>query len=206
MSHDKRTIETYDRSAKRFANHFDKYFSGAAVDTIDKAFELAGAPEKARVVEIGCGTGKEAAVIVKRAAFYEGFDPSAGLLEIAREKVPGATFIETDALSYQYPENLDVVFAFAAMLHLDKDDFAATCRKVHEALRPGGVFCMTLKEADEYKSELQTDDFGKRLFFHYNAGLVEELAGEGFKPALENHKEVEGRVTRRWLTIMLRKT
>jgi SAM-dependent methyltransferase len=200
----KLTVDTYDRSASQFADHFQNYVDGVARQEIEKSLELAGNSSKARVVEIGCGAGKDAAELVRRVAWYEGFDPSEELLKTARAHVPTASFVQTDAVSYEYPDNLDIVFAFASLLHVDKDDFAAVCSKVAKALRPGGIFCMTLKEADEYKEELQEDQFGQRQFFFYNPQIVLELAGPQFELVFEDH-ELAGPKKKRWFTVILKR-
>jgi trans-aconitate methyltransferase len=204
MSLDQQTIVTYDQAAKAMADHFQNYSDGVIKEEIELALHLAGDPKQPRIVEIGCGAGKDAAALVKLAGWYEGFDPSVGLLDIARSTVPGANFVQADALSYDYPENLDIVFAFASMLHLGKKDFANTCHKIAAALKPGGVACMVLKEADSYTEQLQEDEFGKRLFYLYTPSLVRELAGEAFEQVYENH-ELVGPQQKRWFTIVLRK-
>ena len=202
--HSKTTIETYDRSAAQMAQHFQNYADGVVRKEIEKTFALAGNPENARVVEIGCGAGKDAAEIVNRCSWYEGFDPSAGLLEIARQALPDVSFKQADALSYQYPENLNIVFAFASLLHLEREEFAAVCEKIAQALCPDGVFCLILKEAESYRSELQLDKFGERMFYFYNPKLVRQLAGNQFKQVFEAH-ELVGPEQKPWFTIILRK-
>jgi SAM-dependent methyltransferase len=204
MSIDPATIDTYDRSAEEFSAHFKGYKGHELVKELEIAFKLAGNPRDARIVEIGCGAGKDAVAIAKRASWYEGFDPSKELLTIAQRELPGVSFVQSNAVDYLYPDDLDIVFAFASMLHLDKDDFSATCRKILQALRPGGVFCMTLKEAREYTSQLQRDDFGERLFYLYNSDLVQELAGPNFSVAYEDHYAA-GPKHKPWFSIILRK-
>jgi ubiquinone/menaquinone biosynthesis C-methylase UbiE len=198
------TIDTYDRTAAEMAKHFQQYAGGVVSKTIGKTFELAGHPAHARVVELGCGSGKDAVEIVKHCSWYEGFDPAAKLLEIAQTNLPGVNFVEADALSYRYPENLDVVFAFASMLHLERADFATVCEKVARALKPGGMFCMTLKEADEYRSQIQQDQYGDRMFYLYNPSTALKLAGAHFERVFESHETV-GPKSKPWFTLILRK-
>lgn len=200
MSIDPRTIQTYDNAARQMADHFLQYKDGVAREEITRAFTLAGQPTDA-VVEIGCGAGKDAAEIVTRASQYAGFDPSAKLLDIARRHVPSGVFTQADALTYAYPPNTDIVFAFASLLHLDKHDFQAVCRTVLAALRTGGIFCMTLKEADVYTEQLQEDEFGTRMFYLYPVKLVKELAGQGFTLAYENHTTA-GPKAKKWMGLI----
>lgn len=199
MSADPQTIQTYNDSAEQMAAHFQQYKDGAAREEIDKAFSLAG-KQSLKVIEVGCGAGKDAAEILKRANQYEGFDPSVKLLEIARAHVPGASFVQADALSYSYPSNVDIVFAFASLLHLDKDDFSATCRKITASLREGGILCMTLKEANTYTEQLQEDKFGARLFYLYSPQLAQELAGQSLKLVDQTHT-IAGAKAKKWMSL-----
>ncbi len=128
------TITTYDDSAQRLSEFFKGF--GARVLDIEHGMQLAGADDTARVIEIGCGDGRDATEIIKRVGWYEGFDPSEGLLQIARARLPDTSFVKADAISYEYPENLDVIYAFASLLHLSKEDLPKVFDKASESLRP----------------------------------------------------------------------
>lgn len=195
--HDK-TIQTYDESAKLFKD----YFAGIESRTVDikRAITLAGSRSVIRVVEIGCGDGRDAAEIVERTTFYVGIDPSDGLLTIARQRLPEATFIKTDALQYEYPDNLNIVYAFASLLHVDKDDLRQVFTKVTEKLIVGGVFYISLKEADHYQEFIKTDDKGSRMFYLYSADDIKDMAGPAYKTAYEDH-HFHGNTN--WFTIAL---
>lgn len=186
MDWNARTIQTYDESAEELAQFFNK--AGARIDDIELALKLAGATSNARAVEIGCGDGRDAAEITKRVAWYEGFDPSEGLLHIARNKLPGVSFVKADALSYNYPENLDIVYASASLLHVSQEDLRVVLAKVATSLRKGGIAFLSLKERLTYEVEIQNDQYGKRVFYYYNPALVRELAGHAFTVAHEYRK------------------
>jgi SAM-dependent methyltransferase len=206
MTVDQRTIQTYDDSAEAMAEHFANYSDrDPSLDDIKRSFEFVGeSHEPLHAVEIGCGAGRHAAAIMQYAAQYEGFDPSAKLLAIARQHTPQASFVQADAVGYSYPFNLDAVFAYASLLHVDRDDFATVSQKVLSALKPGGVFCMTLKESDDYQEIEQHDDFGTRRFYLYSPQLVNELLGKDFDMLYEAHVTA-GPKHKKWMTLIYRK-
>lgn len=193
------TIDTYNKSAKGLSEYFAS--SGARTADVDLAFKLAGSPEKARIVEIGCGDGRDAKVIARRAAWFLGFDVSTELLKIAQRQVPESMFVVADVVSFDFPRDLDIVFAFASLLHLDKREVATVLKNVHESLRPGGICYISLKYAPVYESKVKEDEYGKRLFYFYNPKIIQELAGEGFEVA---HTQRETRKVE-WFEIALRK-
>lgn len=173
------TVMTYNKSAQAMADYFAGI--GARDKDIDIAIKLAGEPKNPSILEIGCGDGRDAEQVVKRTKNYVGFDISKSMIEIAKQKVPTAKFEVGDARTYKYPKNLDVILAFASLLHLDKTEVKNLFRKVYRALRPGGIIFISLKYRPKYEKELKKDRFGNRLFYFYNPELVTELAGQGFE-------------------------
>jgi SAM-dependent methyltransferase len=194
------TIDTYNKSAKELAEKFRGI--GARTDDIELALDLAGVGKDARVVEIGCGDGRDAEEIVQRVAWYEGVDPSDGLLDIAKSRLPETLFITATATSYDYPDNLDVVYAFASLLHVDREDLKSVFSIVALALNEGGIFYISLKERSEYTEELQEDQFGTRTFYYYNPAVIKEIAGESFESVHEGHQTIG---STDWFTIALKK-
>jgi len=176
-----RTIDTYNNSAKELAEYFRGI--GSRIKDIDLAIELAGSPIGPQILEIGCGDGRDAKEMVKRTKHYVGFDISEELIKLAREHVPEGRFEVADAVTYDYPQGLDVVFAFASLLHLNKEEIATVLEKAHTSLKPGGVFFISLKLANEYTEKIKEDRFGTRQFYFYNPDIIKELAGDMYEVA-----------------------
>lgn len=196
------TINTYNRSAKELAEHFRGI--GSRVRDIDLAIKLSNKLDNPFVVEIGCGDGRDAKEILKQTNNYIGFDISEELIKLAIKKVPKAHFEVADALNYKYPRNIDVVFAFASLLHLNKKEINNVLKKVHAALRPGGIFFISLKLRAEYTEELKEDKYGKRMFYHYNPEIITDLAGAWYE-VVRTHKSFVAGSTSKWFEIALRK-
>jgi SAM-dependent methyltransferase len=84
-----------------------------------------------RVIDIGTGTGTAAGMAVGEGRPVTALDAAAGMLELARRNVPGATFVESDFSSIPAADGaFDVVLAVHALLFAD-DRVAA----LHEWLR-----------------------------------------------------------------------
>jgi SAM-dependent methyltransferase len=184
------TIDTYDLSAEALAEKFRGI--GPRILHIEQALHLAGEPAHARVLEIGCGDGRDAKEIIKRVDWYKGIDPSKGMIRLAMAHVqsPGAHFEVADPLLSEFPSNLDVIYAFASILHMSKEENALIMEKAADALRPGGIYYISTKERAQYESELQTDEFGTRLFYYYTPEVICELAGSNFELAALSRSQV----------------
>ena len=152
--------------------------------------------------EIGCGDGRDAVEIVKHTSFYEGFDPSTGLLNLARYRVPSTSFILSDASSYDYPDNLDIIFAFASLLHINKDELPKIFKKIHKSLRINGILYISLKERDKYEAGVKEDQFGTRMFYYYNTSIIEKLTNNNFEIVYTDHY-IKGKTN--WFNIALKK-
>lgn len=197
------TIDIYNNQAEGLAK---KYRSmPPRVKDIALALELAGKPEHARVLEIGCAAGRDAEEIVQKADWYMGIDVAEELIKLARRRLPEATFLVADAAHFEYPDNLDVVIAFASLIHLDESELKTLYKKMAAALRQGGVLYQSLKYSPEYHSEVFTDEFGPRQYYFYNLDLIKELAGPGFEVAHTRQETMKALNHADWIEIALRK-
>ena len=195
-----RTIKTYDKSADKLADFYRGI--GPRLKDIKFALKLANVSKNARVIELGCGDGRDAIEIIKLVAWYEGIDPSKGMLKIARASSPGASFVLADALTYNYPKHIDVIFAFASLLHVKKDDLPKVFEKCARSLKVGGIFYISLKERDTYTEDIVKDDYGERMFYYYNVDLITQLAANLFEPIYIDH-QIKGHTA--WFTIALKR-
>ncbi|MGH7240157.1 MAG: class I SAM-dependent methyltransferase [Candidatus Saccharimonadales bacterium] len=195
------TVDTYNRSAAQLAEYFRGI--GPRLKYIETAFKLAGNPTKARVVEIGCGDGRDAKEIVKRTGWYLGFDISRALIELAREHVPEGKFEVADAAIFEFPEKLDIIFAFASLLHLNKNEIRGVFRRAAKTLNPGGIFYISSKYSPAYEEGIKEDQYGKRLFYFYNAKIIQKLAGTNYE-VVKTWREIHGHTE--WFEIALKKT
>lgn len=200
MDWNSKTVKTYDDSAEPLAKFMQGF--GSRARDIEQAIWLLGESDYIRAVEIGCGDGRDAEEIVKRVGWYEGFDPSEGMLKLARQNLPDTSFVLADALSYNYPDNVDIIFAFASLLHINKTDLKEVFNKVHLSLKPGGIFYISLKEDDKYVEKVQKDDFGERMFYLYSPEIIKDIAGSAFVLALEEH-QIVGHT--KWFTIAFKR-
>lgn len=98
-------------------------------------------PGRARVLDIGCGTGLLSFQFRGEAGAIVGVDTSAGMLEVFREKareVPGAEALELDLEKQELEgqEPFDLIVSSLAFHHLR--DPAAMLARLRKALAPEG--------------------------------------------------------------------
>lgn len=198
MDNKTQTINTYNDSAQSLADKFDNL--GARVSDIIETFTLVN-KDNPRVLEIGCGNGRDAQEILKHTNNYLGVDVSEKLIELAKQKVPSGQFIVTDIEEYSLPTELDIIFAFASLIHVAKESLQNIFNDIFASLNQGGVFRLSLKYADEYVESIKTDEFGTRTYYLYSDNDIKEMA-QGFTIV---KSEVGGLRGQMWLEVLMQK-
>ena len=192
------TIATYDKAAPDLAWKFNMI--GVRDEDIDRLFSYLTAQDPA-ILEIGCGNGRDGKEIARRTPHYRGIDISRRMIDFAQSQVSDAQFEVADAETYEYPAGLDAIVSFASLLHSDKAAIRSLFERAHAALKPGGIFYISLKKgAYEEGGTLKQDEFGSRTFFYYTPKEIQEIAGD-----LYDTKHVEEKNIRDvdWFTIVL---
>jgi hypothetical protein len=179
------TVKMYDRIPGTFAGHFAGFRS--TLPDIQRAHDLAGVPVgESQVVEIGCGDGRDAEnYFVPNAGTYVGYDPSEGLLDIARNRFPDAPkdmFRVGYAQTTDYPEGTDIMMSVNSVLHVPRHDLPEMFERVAVGLREDGVFYGITKAEEDGAVEVYHDDFdgvtGERTFYHHTPDALTEYAGK----------------------------
>tara|TARA_B100000508_G_scaffold28916_1_gene21770 strand:- start:188 stop:568 length:381 start_codon:yes stop_codon:yes gene_type:complete len=124
------------------------------------------------------------------------------MLGLAQRNNPYLHFEQGDVVTHTFPSEIDIIFAFASLLHIDKNAMKHVLEKADAALTVGGVFYISLKRREEYSSELTEDTYGERQFFYYNRDTLESLMPASFETVYYAEQDHAGDT---WLTIAFRK-
>jgi SAM-dependent methyltransferase len=129
------TLRGYDRWSAHYDAGDNPMVAATAWALDTRPLEVAGA----RVLEVGCGTGRHAASILAAGArAYVGVDGSPGMLAIARAREPRATWHHADLAALPpLGDPFDVALIVLVLEHIA--DLRAVFRAVTAALRPGGL-------------------------------------------------------------------
>jgi SAM-dependent methyltransferase len=129
-------------SAARYdewADWYERYMTGDARVFMDRASDALTrvlGHGTGPVLDLACGTGIYAPVLAGLGWTPLGLDLSRAQLRYARDRMP---VVAADAS--RPPLRAAALAAIATiMCHTDIDDYAAACRALRPALRPGGIF------------------------------------------------------------------
>ena len=177
----RRIVETgYDHMAEQYLATKD-----AADPVLLGALERFAAvvPAGAPVIDLGCGAGVPVTRRLAERFAVTGVDVSARQLELARQHVPGGTFLQADMTALAFPpETFAGVTAFYSIIHVPRAAQPALVARIHRWLRPGGVFLATWAITAWEGAEADWEGWGAPMWWsHYDqAGNLALLRAAGF--------------------------
>ena len=135
-----------------------------------------------RIVDLGCGSGIWAKELVNSGYDVVGVDISPAMIEIARRRVPEATFQVKSFLQLRLPAcravtALGEVFNYLFDKNNSLDSLRRLFRKVFEAIAPQGIFIFDVAEPNRCKGFRQafTEGVGWTCLVEYESDTEKEL-------------------------------
>lgn len=137
-----RTIRTYDRIAPQFSKaHLRPDFWRPEFNAFKRLV-----PGK-KVIDIGCGTGRDAVLFTKARFDYVGVDASRGMLSVARKRARAGKLILMSFYDLKFPAHaFDGFWAAASLLHISKRRIGRVLRAIRRILKPHGIGFIRVKE------------------------------------------------------------
>jgi len=188
MNRKTQTTESYNKNALAFAKKFNEI--GTRVGDIKRAFSLIKKDDP-KVVEIGCGNGRDAKEILKYTSNYLGVDISKELIKIAKKEISDGKFEVADFETFDFPENIDIIFAFSSLIHSNWDDTKKILDKLYKVLADKGIFYISLKYGN-YREIMKEDELGIRTNYFYSPEEIEKLAGKRYKTIYKEIQDLRG--------------
>ena len=192
MSDDpKRTVaDGYDLIAQRYLDWSDLNPSSQRTRYLERLLALL--PAGAELLELGCGAGIPVARALAERCRVTGVDISAAQIALARQHVPGATFIQADMAALDFPPALfDAVVGFYSLIHLPRAEHAALLGRIASWLRPGGLLLATMGAGDAPGS-VEPDWLGAPMFWsHFDADTNRALVRQAGLDLLDDSVNVD---------------
>lgn len=166
-------------------------------------------PSHSLVLDLGCGPGRDAKYFVEQGHRVVGVDISSQMIDLARASVPEAEFFVSDIESLDLsPESFDAIWASASLLHVSKQAMPGALTALYRALKPGGVFYLSMKkgEGEELKADHRYG--GVEKFWNYvdEAELIDLLEDQGFQIlAQDTHDKSTSYQTHPWISVICKK-
>jgi 2-polyprenyl-3-methyl-5-hydroxy-6-metoxy-1,4-benzoquinol methylase len=175
-----KTIQTYDTTAHHWAKAH-----AADNDWLWAAEHLKQLLPQGDLLEVGCGGGRDAAVLSQLGYGYLGTDASAGMVAVAQAQVPQATFRQCNVYDLaKLSQTFHGFWACAVLLHIPKARIGEALQAIYSVLKPGAVGMISVKDGDDEDFEVR-DKGGQheeRLFAYWRKdSFTKVLTENGFR-------------------------
>jgi SAM-dependent methyltransferase len=160
---DKSTIRYYDE-------HADEYIRSTVGVDMQSLYEpfLKRIPEGGRILDAGCGSGRDSKAFLDRGYSVVSIDASQKMIDATTE-LTGQAALRTAFQEISYVDEFNGIWACASLLHLPLADLSDVFRRFAEALRPSGVFYASFKYGNGERHQEE------RLFSDMNESSIGEL-------------------------------
>lgn len=125
--------EIYDQL---YLNIFNYEQDAEFVDSIFKKYQIS------EFLELGCGSGHLAQLLVKKKYKMTGVDLYEEMLQIARERLPQVEFIQQDIRNLKFDRKFDAIIAMGRMFTYmtTNEDVEKSIRSIANCLNQNGIF------------------------------------------------------------------
>jgi len=174
------TIRFYDEYA---AEYFEQTVE-IDVSALRQRF-LNRLPAGARILDAGCGSGRDARAFLDAGYEVVAIDASSGMAEQALERLG----VEAEVMCFEnmpFREEFDGIWACASLLHVPSEDLPGVLERMEMALKPSGTFYLSFK-----CGEADGDRKGRHFHDMTRQGLI-KLLGQFERLALIDCWETEG--------------
>jgi SAM-dependent methyltransferase len=131
------TLAYYEGRAREFWEGTCDHDVSQNIEALLEAIEGEG---PFRILDFGCGPGRDLLALSERGHQPVGLDGSETFVRMARE-LSGVEVWQQDFLALELPAaSFDGVFANASLFHVPTRELPRVLRELFDCLRPGGVF------------------------------------------------------------------
>ncbi len=188
------TDEFYERNA-------GEYFAATVSADMSAMHDrfLAMLPPGGRILDAGCGSGRDLRAFTRAGFHAIGLDASPTLVELARS-YSGASCTVGRLEDMTYENCFDGVWACASLLHLRREVLPGVLRRIHAALVPRGVLYASVQQG---QGDQETAD--GRFFALYQPaefGILVRNAGFELEKSFSTPDVLHRNLRTDWLNVL----
>jgi len=136
------TLNSYEVSALQYAKNTEH------LHPEEQAQKFLGMlPRPAKIIDIGCGPGRDAKIFSAMNLDVVGIDFSSKMIEVAKENLPSCSFHVMDIESLKFPpETFNGAWANCSLLHIPKKNIPRVLHKIYQILKQKGFLYISVKQ------------------------------------------------------------
>lgn len=164
------SIGYYDKNSNDF---FDRTINCDMQELYEKFLQYV--PEKGRILDAGCGVGRDSRFFLSKGLDVVAFDGSLEMVKMA-SKLLGRDVLHMLFEEMNFSGEFHAVWANASLLHVPFENLREIFERFHRALLPSGIFYASFKYGDSMR---QTEE---RIFFDMNETSIKPYLEGLFTP------------------------
>lgn len=195
----KQIIETYNKIAKQYAQYTETELMQYQLSKFASVL-----PGK-KVLDAGCGAGRDVAYLSEDGLDVIGIDISEGILEEAKKRYPKLKFKPMDFYNMKFKDkSFDGIWCMAGLIHTDRNDIPKVLKEFSRVLNENGILYIAVVEGtgeQEIKKEKYANE--PRTYVYFKQDEIEKyLTDAGFQIM---DSEVSDSNNKKWVEIFARK-
>ena len=186
-----------DKNVDYYNRNADSFFEGSinADMSVVRARFLSYVPAGGRILDAGCGSGRDSKVFMEAGYDVVSFDASEEMCKRASEYI-GREVKNMRFEEMSFANEFDGIWACASLLHVALEKLPVIVKKLHEALRTNGAVYASFKygEGTKIRGDRVFSDFTEEsvipLFENAGFKIVSNVVGTDSRPGREDEKWV----------------
>ncbi len=192
-----------DKNVEYYNENADSFFEGSvnADMSEDRNKFTAYLPKQGRILDAGCGSGRDSKAFLDEGYDVVSFDASKEMC-IRASKLIGREVKNMRFEDMSFAKEFDGIWASATLLHVPMNELPGIMQKMNAALKAGGVMYASFKYGDGTKMR------GERKFSDFNEkSIVPLFENAGFKILTNEvgHDNRPGRESEMWVEVIASK-
>lgn len=189
-----------DNNVEYYNKNADSFFAGSVNADMaeDREAFLAYVPDGGKILDAGCGSGRDSKAFLDAGYDVVAFDASREMRIRASEYI-GREVLDLRFEEISFEKEFDGIWASASLLHVPVEELPEVMGRMRKALKPGGAMYASFKygEGTKVRGERLFSDFNEKsvvpLFENAGFEIVSNKVGPDSRP---------GRETEYWVSVI----
>ena len=153
------TLSYYENNSSSLINHYESANVNQVQELLLRTFDI-----ESNLLEIGCGSGRDASFMTKNGFDIVAIDGSKNMIQEAKKIHPELSeklFHKTLPNNLVFDKTFDGVYSIATLMHLSRNDLKKTILKIYDLLSQNGKLLISVSIFRDDIDENGFDDKGR---------------------------------------------
>ncbi|MBU4466552.1 class I SAM-dependent methyltransferase, partial [Patescibacteria group bacterium] len=137
------TVRRYNVIAEEYSRDWRGQHDPQQIQALNEFIVLVGEPNEKKILEVGCGSGKDCIYFAEKGLNIIGLDLSSGMLEQARKNAKKKNlkiqFVQSSMSQLDFPDAyFDGIWTKAALVHIAPNDYNKVLSEFNRVLKRDG--------------------------------------------------------------------